>query len=127
MKDVAHDIIASLWANSTFGILGYWWSANKAQDGRGSITTSQISKFSILDPRALTAANTKKAMTFFNSIKETALLPAYKLADDPVRAQIDDFILKELLDTGVAFSDTAIMLAMVRKKLSLEPSFNGGR
>lgn len=35
MKDPAHDIIASLWCNSTLGLLSYWWMANKSQDGRG--------------------------------------------------------------------------------------------
>ena len=45
MADESHEIVASLWANSTFGLLTYWWSANKAQDGRGSITTTQIQSF----------------------------------------------------------------------------------
>jgi hypothetical protein len=127
MKDAAHAVIASLWGNSTFGLLSYWWAANKAQDGRGSITTTQIPKFAILDPRHLGAAKMKKAATFFATMKSKALKPAHKMYEDDVRTELDDFILKELLDVGGAFDEMSSMTALVRKKLSLEPSFSGGK
>ena len=38
--------------------------------------------------------------------------------------EIDEFILREVLDVGEKFKNIAGMLAVVRKKLSLEPSFN---
>jgi hypothetical protein len=127
MTNPAHDIIASLWGNSTFGLLTYWWSANKAQEGRGSITTTQIPNFSILDPRHLGSSKEKKARTFFDSVKSQALNSAHQLAKDAVRIEIDEFILRELLDVGANLKDMAGMLAVVRKKLGLEPSFNGGK
>jgi hypothetical protein len=127
MKVKAHDIIASLWGNSTFGLLTFWWSANKSQDGRGSITTTQIPRFMILDPRQLTAAQHKKAGTFFDSIKTKALEPAHEIGTDKVRARIDDFILRDLLNAGVNFAAMSTALGAVRKKLGLEPSFNGGK
>jgi hypothetical protein len=127
MKDTAHDIVVSLWCNSSFGLLSYWWGANKAQDGRGSITTSQMPKFSVLDPRALGAAKLKKASTFFDKLKSKPMLQAHKLADDPVRAEIDKFKLKELLDCGTKLSDMTVTTGVLRKKLGQEPSFNGGR
>jgi len=82
MADEAHEIIASLWANSTFGLLTYWWSANKAQDGRGSITTTPIPKFFILEPRKLSAPTRKKADSFYSLIKAKPLLPAHQLGHD---------------------------------------------
>ncbi len=127
MKNPAHDIIASLWGNSTFGVLTYWWSANKAQDARGSITTTQIPNFSILDPRHLGSSKEETARSFFNSVKSKALNSAHQLAKDSVRSEIDEFVLRELLDVGANFKDMAWMLAVVRKKLALEPSFNGGK
>src|SRR5205807_3961471 len=99
----------------------------KAQDGRGSITTTQIPNFSILDPRHLGSSKEKKARTFFDSVKSKALNPAHQLAKDAVRIDIDEFILRELLDGGATFKEMAGMLAVVRKKLGLEPSFNGGK
>ena len=128
MADELHEIVASLWANSTFGLLTYWWSANKAQDGRGSITTTQIPKFYILDPRKLSTATLKKSDIFYSLTKAKSLLPAHQLANDPVRAEIDTFVLKELLKID-APSLTAIseMMAKLREKLGSEPSFNGGK
>jgi hypothetical protein len=128
MADESHEIVASLWANSTFGLLTYWWSANKAQDGRGSITTTQIPKFYILDPRKLSTATLKKSEIFYSLTKAKSLLPAHQLANDPVRAEIDTFVLKELLKID-APSLTAIsgMMAKLREKLGSEPSFNGGK
>jgi hypothetical protein len=82
----------------------------------------------ILDPRKLSAATLKKADIFFNSTKAKSLLPAHQLANDPVRAEIDTFVLKELLKID-APSLTAIsgMMAILRQKLGSEPSFNGGK
>ncbi len=34
MKDSVHDIIASLWCNSTLGLLSYWWTANNGKRSR---------------------------------------------------------------------------------------------
>jgi hypothetical protein len=128
MADELHEVVASLWANSTFGLLTYWWSANKAQDGRGSITTTQIPKFYILDPRKLSTAMLKNSDIFYSLTKAKSLLPAHQLANDPVRAEIDTFVLKELLKID-APSLTAIleMMANLREKLGSEPSFNGGK
>ncbi|MGH9427303.1 MAG: hypothetical protein ACRD2L_13495, partial [Terriglobia bacterium] len=126
-KDATHDILVSLWCNSSFCLLSYWWSANKAQDGRGSITTSQMPKFSVLDPRELGAAKLKKASTFFDKWKSKPMLQAHKLADDPVRAKLDEFILKELLDCGADLSNMIATTGVLRRKLGQEPSFNGGR
>ncbi len=127
MADELHEIVPLLWANSTFGLLTYWWSANKAQDGRGSITTTQIPKFYILDPRKLSVATLKKSDLFYSLTKAKSLLPAHQLANDPVRAEIDTFALKELLKID-APSLTAIseMMAKLREKLGSEPSFKGG-
>ena len=128
MKDATYDIVASLWANSTLGLLTYWWSANKAQDGRGSITTTQIPKFYILDPRKLTAATLKKAEDFYALIKTKPLLPAHQLASDSVRAEIDEFVLEVLLKVDAANLMVFIeLMAKLRMKVGSEPSFNGGK
>lgn len=126
MKKADHDIIASLWWNSTLGILSYWWGANKSQDGRGSITTTQMPKLVMLDPRKLTADQMKAAKAFFQKNKGSSFLVAHQIATDATRASLDEFVLRELLK--VPNLSTAITrLATVRKKLGDEPSFNGGK
>jgi hypothetical protein len=81
----------------------------------------------ILDPRHLGAAKMKQAAAFFAAMKSKELKPAYKMREDDVRTELDNFILKELLGVGAAFREMSLMTALVRKKLSLEPSFNGGK
>jgi hypothetical protein len=126
MKNPDHDIIAALWCNSTFGILSYWWAANKSQDGRGSITTSQMPKFAMLDPRGLKPNQIKEAKKFFEDNKEKEFLPAHRVGEDSMRATLDTFVLKELL--GVADLPGAIAkMDVLRKKFGAEPSFNGGK
>jgi hypothetical protein len=126
MKNADHDIVASLWCNSTLGILTYWWTANKSQDGRGSITTTQMPKLALLDPRKLNLNQIKQAKHFFNSNKSKVFLPAHLIATDVVRAELDEFVLKDLL--GISDIPTAIRrMAVLRSKLGEEPSFNGGK
>jgi hypothetical protein len=127
MNDPAHDIIVSLWWNSTLGLLSYWWVANKSQDGRGSITTTRIPTLITLDPRTLKPKCSEKAEAFYNAIKNKALLPAHNLSTDPVRAELDEFVLRELVDCGPRLPTTLEMVEVLRKKLRAEPSFNGGR
>jgi hypothetical protein len=127
MKGANHEIVVSLWCNSSFGLLTYWWSANKAQDERGSVTTSQMPKFPVPDPRQLGAAKLKKASLFFNSLKDKPMLQARKLGNDPVRIKIDEFILNDLLDCGTKLSDIIAATGILRRKLGQEPSFNRGR
>ncbi len=121
-----HDIIASLWCNSTLGVLSYWWSANKSQDGRGSITTTQVAKFAMLDLRKLSATQIKAARAFFDKNKGRAFLPAHQIATDDARAALDEFVLRELLKVPDLPSATS-KIAVLRKKLGDEPSFNGGK
>ena len=126
MKNADHDYIASLWFNSTLGLLTYWWSANKSQDGRGSITTTQMPRLALLDPRKLKPEQINKAETFFNNNKSKSFLVAHQVASDAVRAEIDEFVLRELL--GVPDMPLAMKrMAILRSKLGEEPSFNGGK
>jgi hypothetical protein len=87
------------------------------------MTSSQMPKFSVLDPRELGAPKLKKVSTFFDKLKSKPMRQAHKLADDPARAGLDEFILKELLDCGTKLSDMIVTTGVLRKKLGQEPSF----
>jgi hypothetical protein len=126
IKDPKYEIIASLWCNCTLGILIYWWTANKSQDGRGSITTTQMAKLSVLDPRKLTQSQIGEAKVFFESIKHKALRPAHEIKVDAVRAELDDFVLEKLINVPDLHAFKKHM-EVLRAKLSDEPSFNGGK
>jgi len=50
------------------------------------------------------------------------------LTNDAVRAEIDTFVLKELLKIDTANLTAVIaVMATLRAKLGSEPSFNGGK
>ena len=50
----------------------------------------------------------------------------HQIATDAIRAELDEFVLRELL--GAAdMSATVKRMAVLRSKLGEEPSFNGGR
>ena len=122
-----HEAIVSLWGNSTLGLLTYWWLANKAQSGRGSITTSQLEKLPVLDPRALSAGQLKKAAKFYQAIKEDKMKAAFEADEDAVRKKIDRFVLESLLSVGSDIEQIMDMMDGLRSKLVLEPSFSGGK
>ena len=126
MKVIDHDIIASLWYNSTLGLLSYWWGANKSQDGRGSITTTQMPKLSVLDPRKLEPLQIEEAKTFFDANKYVTMLPAHQIGVDTARANLDLFVLNKLLRVSNLQGNLKAM-AVLRRKLGDEPSFNGGK
>jgi hypothetical protein len=76
----------------------------------------------------LTGATLIAADKFYAVIKGKELLAAHQLASDPVRAELDEFVLKELLKINAANLKAWLgMVATLRKKLGSEPSFNGGK
>jgi len=126
MKHPDHEIVAAIWWNCTLGLLSYWWAANKSQDGRGTITTTQVSKLTMIDPRKLPPETVNAAKHYYKIMKGQALLPAHKLAADSVRANLDEFVVQHFL---VASDPTEVLanMAVLRAKLGGEPSFNGGK
>jgi hypothetical protein len=79
-------------------------------------------------PRKLSTTALKKSDSFYSLTKAKSLLPAYQLANDPVRAEIDTFVLKELLKIEApSLMAISEMMAKLREKLGSEPSFNGGK
>jgi hypothetical protein len=126
LKDKRYVKVLSLWLNSTFGILGYWWIANKGQAGRGSVTTSRLGSLLALDPRSLPSDGLTAADAFFESIKNSKLMDVHELAVDNVRAEIDDFII-DLVVPAPSRESARGALHTLRNKLASEPSICGGR
>ena len=94
---------------------------------RRRLTTSQIEKFSVLDPRALSANQLKKTAKFYRDMKEDKMKAAFEADEDAVREKIDWFVLENLLHVGSDIKQIMDMMDGLRKKLVLEPSFNGGK
>ena len=57
-----------IWANSTLGLICFWWHSNRQVAGRGSTTVSAVDSLSILDLRALTDAQLRSAEDIFRRV-----------------------------------------------------------
>ena len=79
-----------LWANTTFGLLLYWWISNKQQSGRGSIGKLTLQNFPVLDVTALTPSQLNQAVILFNAMSDKKLKPVHEIDTDIVRKELDD-------------------------------------
>ena len=124
LKNRSHEIVYSLWGNSTLGVLLYWWQANKQQGGRGSISPSRLPTMPFLDLRELSTAQLAAAKKGFNAIKAREFLPFHRAHEDDSRKLLDKIILVDVLGLPKEVLDG---VALVREKLCREPSVRGSK
>ncbi len=100
LNDRRYERVVAIWFNSTLGILSFWWSANKTQDGRGSVTTSRLEEMTSIDPTNLNEATLVEVDQFFETFKLKSFLDIHECAVDEARAEIDRFVADKLLGAG---------------------------
>jgi hypothetical protein len=122
--DVAHAKAFTLWSNTTFGLLLYWWTANKQHDGRGSIPVTAVRDLRTLDLSALSRSKLRALARAFDDLAHLPLAPANEIDIDDARATIDRRVLRDLLGLSCA-SDTE--LHALRCALAREPSIAGSK
>ena len=118
------DYTFMVWANSTLGLICFWWHSNRQVAGRGTTTVSAVDSLPILDLRALTDEQLYKAEAIFNEFRDKELKPAYLADADPNRALLDRHVVCDLL----GFDEE--VYAAVRRlaaKWCAEPSVHGGK
>ncbi len=118
----------AVWGNSTLGILCFWWQANRQQGGRGVTTVTAIPALPTLDLRRLSPAQLAAASQIFDDHKQLPMLPVHKIYEDNNRAELDRRLFTEVLGLPGALCKSADSpLALLRRKLALEPSIHGGK
>lgn len=122
--DARYEHAYCLWANSTLGLITFWWNSNRQQSGRGVVTIRSVEDMPILDLRQLTDSQLHTAREAFEDFRERDLLPAYQADVDPNRELLD----RELL-CGVLELDVEVFRAVRRltAKWCAEPSVHGGK
>ena len=117
-----------VWANSTWGILCYWWHATKQHGGRGRMPITAVGGMPTLDLRRLSAAQLAAAARIFADHKQLPMLPINQIDEDPNRAELDRRLLTEVLGLPAELcSGDDSPLALLRRKLAREPSIHGGK
>ena len=114
----------SLWANTTLGLLLFWWQGNKQQSGRAIVTISGLPFLAVLDVRSLTKSQLKKAEKIFEKFSGREFLPANEAYRDRAREDLDKAVLADLLGLG---GEVLEPLGLLRRKWCAEPSVHGGK
>ncbi len=113
-----------LWANSTLGLMSFWWKGSRQHQGRASMTLSRLPELPVLDPRQLGEGQIQKAQELFAEFRNHPLLPANEAYRDPVRADLDRAVLMSLLGLPEEIEDS---LRLLRNQWCAEPSVHGGK
>ena len=114
-----------LWANTTLGLISFWWAGSRQQPSRSNLTISRLGELAVLDPRTLTAEQVSAAAEIFNLISADRFLPANEAWRDETRQELDRMVLTDLL--GLDATEVMPALAVLRYQWCLEPSVHGGK
>ncbi len=124
LRDERWDEAVTLWANSTPGLMSFWWAGSRQQQGRAVLTITGLPTLMVLDPRTLPEAKLDQAATIFERFRSAALLPANEAYRDDVRQALDRAVLVELLGLP---EDVLEAFANLRLQWCDEPSVHGGK
>ena len=113
-----------LWANSTLGLILFWWIGNRQHQGRAALSISGLPALTVLDPRALSAAQIEHAGEIFAAHRSRTLLAANEAYRDPVRQSLDRAVLVDLLGLPETVLDS---LSILREQWCAEPTVHGGK
>ena len=124
LQDPRFDTAFSVWCNSTLGLLLFWWHANPQVAGRATTTISSVGRMPVLDFRSLSKSQVLTAEMIFEEFRDKQLQPAYLADADSNRAQLDRYVLRDLL----GFDDDVYQaVRRLAAKWCAEPSVHGGK
>ena len=123
-SDRGFDYAFMLWANSSLGLLLYWWHSNRQHSGRGTTTIRNVESLPVLDVRALSEEQLCTAEATFNDLRDMELKPAYLADADPKRALLDRRVICDLLGFD---AETYAAVRRLAAKWCAEPSVHGGK
>ena len=113
-----------LWANTTLGLLAFWWIGTRQQQGRARLTITQLPRLTVLDLRILSKKQIAQAKDIFERFRGKTFLPANEAYRDDARKALDRAVLVELLRLPEAVLEP---LSILRNQWCDEPSVHGGK
>ena len=124
MENRRDETAAVLWANTTLGLILFWWAGKTQQSGRSSLTIRRLPDLRMLDTRALSAEQHACARRIFTDFQARPFLPANEAYRDATRQALDETVLVDLLGLPASILDS---LALLRQQWCNEPSVHGGK
>ena len=125
LNNPRHEIVWTLWCNSTLGLLCHWLHCGKQQMGRGTLRQQTLETLPTLNVRKLSEEQLANADTLFERLKYKRMLPVNECAHDSVRHDLDAELLTEVL--GIKDISVLTSMQILRDMLCAEPSIHGGK
>lgn len=116
-----------LWANSTIGLVSFWFTGTRQQQTRSRISLTRLSELPVIDPRQLDKSQLKKAELIYKNFYNRDFLPANEAYRDVARKELDEAIFRQLLRYERHESDILSWLDVVRDQWCREPTVHGGQ
>ena len=113
-----------LWANSTLGLINFWWHGTRQQQGRARITLSRLPEIPALDVRKLAPKQRKACSACYKELRKRAFLPANEAYRDDTRQMLDKCLFVDILGMPDSILEP---LDLLRLKWCSEPSVHGGK
>lgn len=124
LHDAKWECLLALWANSTLGLMSFWWIGSRQQSGRSVLTVSTLPKLLSVDPRRLLDSKIALSDEIFEDFQSKPLLPANEAFRDETRIALDRALLIDVLDLPNSVLDP---LENLRAHWCGEPSVHGGK
>ncbi len=119
-----YEVPLVLWANTTLGLMTFWWLGSRQQPGRSLLSISKLCSYITIDVQQFSSDQFAIADSIFDKFSHEDLLPANEAYRDQVRQDLDKSVLLDLL--GLSESVLA-GLDLLRRKWCSEPSVHGGK
>ena len=114
----------ALWCNSTLGLLLNANHSNRSQSGRGRGNKGMLESLATLDVRKLESWQLDEAQVIWQDFRNRSFQPFHKCAVDPVRIELDERLVRDLLGLS---EDAVATLARLRSLLASDPSIHGSK
>ena len=122
--DPRREEALTLWANTTLGLISFWWVAGRQQQGRAILTISGLPALPVLDVRELDARQLGITERIFEDFRDWTFLPANEAYRDETRKALDRAVLCDLL----GLPETILKpLDVLRAQWCAEPTVHGGK
>ena len=92
LRDKAHEKALTVWLNSTFGVLTYWFVAGFQQIGRGRMSRDSFKIFPVLDLNGLNNSQINKMNKVFDDLCHREMMAVNCLDRDAVRKKLDKLL-----------------------------------
>lgn len=122
--DARREEALALWANTTPGLICFWWVAGRQQQGRAILTISELPSLPVLDVRKLDPRKLRQAKGIFEDFQDWTFLPANEAYRDDTRKALDEAVLCDL----IGLPETVLEpLDVLREQWCAEPTVHGGK